>query len=314
MIKLPILTLSFFFLIFSLNAQDFKENELIIPTAKDSIYGTLLTPFSIEKPNLVILIAGSGPTDRNGNQGNYSNNSLKYLAESLSENGIATYRYDKSILSILKKDDFNEESILFSRFIEDAKEMVTFFDNENTYSNIYVAGHSQGSLVGMMASKNIADGFISLAGPGTTIDHMLREQLIKGVPQLEESINATLNKLKNGEKDTEFNPLLASVFRLSVQPFLIEWMQYDPQVEIKKLEIPVLIVNGTKDIQVAEKEAYILQKAYPTAQLVIIENMNHIFKEIKGETLENQLSYMNPDLPIMDELVTKIVSFIDLNK
>ncbi len=314
MIKLPILTLSFFFLIFSLNAQDFKENELIIPTAKDSIYGTLLTPFSIEKPNLVILIAGSGPTDRNGNQGNYSNNSLKYLAESLSENGIATYRYDKSILSILKKDDFNEESILFSRFIEDAKEMVTFFDNENTYSNIYVAGHSQGSLVGMMASKNIADGFISLAGPGTTIDHMLREQLIKGVPQLEESINTTLNKLKNGEKDTEFNPLLASVFRLSVQPFLIEWMQYDPQVEIKKLEIPVLIVNGTKDIQVAEKEAYILQKAYPTAQLVIIENMNHIFKEIKGETLENQLSYMNPDLPIMDELVTKIVSFIDLNK
>ncbi len=312
--KLYILTLGFFFLILSLNGQDFKENELTISTAKDSIYGTLLTPLSIEKLDLVILIAGSGPTDRNGNQGNYSNNSLKYLAESLAENGIATYRYDKSILSMLKKGNFKEENILFSRFIEDAKEVVTFFDKEDSYSKVYMAGHSQGSLIGMIASKNRADGFISLAGVGTTIDHMLSEQLIKGVPQLEESITATLNKLKNGEKDTEFNPMLASVFRLSVQPFLIEWMQYDPQVEIEKLDIPVLIVNGTKDIQVDEKEAYTLQKAYPTAQLVIIEDMNHIFKEIKGETLENQLSYMNPDLPIMEELVSRIVGFIEENR
>lgn len=309
--KSLVLTLSFFLFHLAISAQDYKEHELAVPIAIDSIYGTLLTPSAIEKPTLVILIPGSGPTDRNGNQGAYANNSLKFLAEALSSRGVATYRYDKSIISMLKAANFKEGDILFSKFIEEAKSVITFFKNSNKYAKIYVAGHSQGSLVGMIASKNLADGFISLAGPGTSIDNTLREQLVKSLPQLEESITKTLVKLKSGEKDTEFNPMLASIFRLSVQPFLIDWMQYDPQIELKKLQIPILIINGTKDLQVLEKEAYTLQKAKSLSQLVIIDNMNHIFKEIKGDTMENQLSYTKPDLPIMEELVAVIVKFIE---
>ena len=62
------------------------------------IDGTLLIPTDIEKPNLAIIVAGSGPTDRNGNQNLLKNNSLKKLAEGLSKEGIATFRYDKRIV------------------------------------------------------------------------------------------------------------------------------------------------------------------------------------------------------------------------
>lgn len=310
---LLLFTIIFFAMSLSLYSQEYKETNVAIPIANDSIYGTLLSPLDMEKPPIVILIAGSGATDRNGNQGPLTNNSLKFLAEGLSSRGIATYRYDKSVLSLLKSEDFKEESIVFSKFIKDAKFVLRFFKNENNYSKIYVAGHSQGSLVGMVSSMDIADGFISLAGPGSSIDIVLKEQLLNQAPQFEENITATLEKLKEGKKDTEFNPMLSSVFRLSVQPFLIDWMQYDPQEYIKKLTIPVLLINGTKDIQVWKKEANLLKKAKPEAQLLFIENMNHIFKEIDGGITENQQSYMNPDLPVMEELIEAIAKFVKRN-
>ncbi len=105
--------------------------------------------------------------------------------------------------------------------------------------------------------------------------------------------------------------MLVSIFRMSIQSYLSDWMQYNPQEEIKNLEIPILIINGTKDIQVGEEEAELLHKANAKSQLVLIENMNHIFKEIKVGLVENQLSYMNPELPIMTELVTVIVAFVN---
>ncbi len=295
-------------------AQYFEENEVTIIYEKDSIHGTLLSPMSDEKLPLVILIAGSGATDRDGNQKTLTNNSLRFLAEALSKNNVVTFRYDKTVLNLIKKEDFKEEDLVFTKFIEDAKAVVSHFKSLKAYSKIYVAGHSQGSMVGMIAAKDQADGFVSLAGPGHSIDVVLREQLVKAVPNLEDSITTTLQKLKNGESDPDFNPMLSSVFRLSVQPFLIDWMQYDPMIEISKLNQPILIINGTKDIQISVEEAKALHKATPDSQLVIIENMNHIFKEIEGDIMENQLSYMNPELPVMDDLVQALLTFIYKNQ
>ena len=96
------------------------------------------------------------------------------------------------------------------------------------------------------------------------------------------------------------------------QPFLIDWMKYNPQTEIAKLKLPILIINGTKDIQVGVENAELLHKAVPSSQKVIIENMNHIFKEITKDE-QNMASYNNPDLPIQKELVTTIVNFINQN-
>jgi dienelactone hydrolase len=120
-----------------------------------------------------------------------------------------------------------------------------------------------------------------------------------------------LEELKKGKLVDEVNPYLISLFRKSVQPYLISWIKYHPQQEIHQLKIPVLIINGTKDIQVPASDAELLKAANLDADLLIIKDMNHIFKRIEGDLIENQQSYTNPDLPVMPELVTAIATFIN---
>ena len=299
----------------SILAQEKKyvETEIDIPVNSATIKGTLLKPTVSKKVPLVILIPGSGPTDRNGNNSMMTNNSLKFLAEKLADNTIATYRYDKSVLSFTKDDLKKIDSLKFENFINEAKSVIQYFKNSNNFSKIIVAGHSQGSLVGMVASENNSNinAYISLEGAGRPIDEILIEQIGKQAPLLKDETVRVLDSLKKGKTVANFNTMLNSLFKKSVQPFIISWIRYNPQKEIKKLNIPILIINGTNDIQVGTIDAELLQKANPASKLVYIENMNHIFKEIKGDNNENIKSYNNPNLPVMPELVLKITDFIN---
>ena len=290
--------------------KNYTESQLSIPTKSVTINGTMLAPISIKKTPLVIIIPGSGPTDRDGNNVQMKNNSLKFLAESLAKNNIVSYRYDKSVLSYTKNNKEKIDTITFDTFIDEAKTVINHFKNSGEYSKIVVAGHSQGSLVGMIAANNIADAFISLEGAGRTIDEIIIEQLNKQAPFLKDEASSVLSELKKGVIVEKFNPMLNSLFNKSVQPFLISWIKYNPQKEIKKLNIPILLINGTKDIQISNFDAELLHKANSKSQLKIIKNMNHIFKEINGDINENMLSYTNPELPIMKELTGLITAFV----
>ena len=296
----------------SINANNptFIEKEYNITISTSEIKGTLLTPNTIKKIPLVIFIAGSGPTDRNGNSGMLKNNSLKFLAEELSLNNIGSYRFDKSIITAVKKEDFKEENVRFEDEVEEIKEIIAHFKQNKSFSKIYVLGHSQGSLIGILAAKNGADGLISIAGAGKPIDAIIIEQIEKQAPFLKEDTVHILAELKRGKLVDNINPNLIALFRKSVQPYLISWIQYNPQQEIHRLDIPILIVHGTKDIQVNVDEAELLKEANLNATLIIISNMNHIFKKIDGDMIENQKSYNNPELPVMNELTQSIVSFI----
>lgn len=297
---------------FSINAKNptFIEKEYNIAISTSEIKGTLLTPNTIKKIPLVIFIAGSGPTDRNGNSGMLKNNSLKFLAEELSLNNIGSYRFDKSIITAVKKEDFKEENVRFEDEVEEIKEIIAHFKQNKSFSKIYVLGHSQGSLVGILAAKNGVDGLISIAGAGKPIDAIIIEQIEKQAPFLKEDTINILADLKRGKLVDNINPNLIALFRKSVQPYLISWIKYNPQQEIHQLKIPILIIHGTKDIQVNIDEAELLKEANLNAKLIIINNMNHIFKKIDGDMVENQKSYNNPELPVMNELVQSIVSFI----
>ena len=273
--------------------------------------GSLYTPNQQNKKlNLVILIAGSGPTDRDGNQMGLSNNSLKLLAEALANNGIAVYSYDKRIFAQMASGKLDEASLSFDNFIDDAKAVIQYFKNQKKYHNITVAGHSEGALIGMVAANGNADAYISIAGAGRPIDEVLLEQIEKQAPFLKEEVQKNLETLKSGSTFELKNQMLASLFRASVQPYMISWIKYNPQTEIKKLQIPTLLINGDKDIQVSVQDAQLLQQAKPEAQLKIIPNMNHVFKEIKGDDAENKAAYTNPDLPISMELSSIITTFI----
>lgn len=295
-------------MVFAQEKVAFTKENIAVNTL---LNGTLCTPLkSTKNTNLVILIAGSGPTDRDGNQKGMTNNSLKLLAESLANNGIAVYSYDKRIFAQMAAGKLDEASLTFDNFIEDAKDVILFFKNQKKYHTITIAGHSEGALIGMVAANGNADAYISIAGAGRSIDEVLLEQIGKQAPFLKEEVEKNLATLKSGNTFELKNQMLASLFRASVQPYMISWIKYNPQYEIKKLQIPSLLINGDKDIQVSVQDAQLLQQAKPDAQLQIIPNMNHIFKAIKGDDAENKASYTNPELPICTELTSIITTFI----
>ena len=305
----------FYVLLLIASTTAFSQNKSLYTTENIAVNsllnGTLYAPIKQNNTtNLVILIAGSGPTNRDGNQIGLTNNSLKLLAESLVKNGIAVYSYDKRIFAQMASGKLDEASLSFDNFIDDAKAVVIYFKNQKKYHSITIAGHSEGALIGMVAANGNADAYISIAGAGRPIDEVLLEQIGKQAPFLKEEVEKNLATLKSGNTFELKNQMLASLFRASVQPYMISWIKYHPQNEIKKLQIPSLLINGDKDIQVSVQDAQLLQQAKPDAQLQIIPNMNHIFKAIKGDDTENKASYTNPELPICTELTSIITTFI----
>lgn len=289
-------------------AQNFKVDEKkITPELIGDLYD------SPNKETVVMLIAGSGPTDRNGNTlGMAVNNSLKLLAEGLYNSGFDVFTYDKRVVYLLKNDK-EVPTFGFQHGIDDARTVADYLKKTLGYKHIVIAGHSEGSLIGMLISDSDVDGYISLAGSGRPIDEILKEQINRQAPMLNEDSDRILNQLKQGNKVKDVPPMLQALYTEQNQPFLMEWMKWNPQTEIAKLKIPVLILNGTKDIQVMEKEAALLHKAQPASEMVIINNMNHIFKNIEKDE-DNIPSYNNPDLPVHPELTTSIVAFLKKHK
>lgn len=306
--------LSFIFgVLFSLTAfaQDFVSQDLII---SDYVEGTLLSPNS-KTSSLAIIIPGSGPTDRDGNQNFMKNNSLKFLAQDLTNSGIATFRYDKRALSMLKRGASAKkiQKVTFDYFITDAQKVVAYFKNKKQYQKIYIIGHSQGSLVGMLAANKSVDGFISIAGAGKEIDQIIIDQIeMMGADDLVKSAKKTFAIMKTGKLDKNFNPGLANIFNIEVQSFMMNWMSYSPTEELHKLTIPTLIINGTNDIQVGTNEAELLKQAKENSELFFIENMNHVLKTVPSkDTQENTKTYNMPLLKNSPELAVKIVEFIN---
>ena len=303
--------MKWFILLFFISLEAFsqeKNYDSLQVSIDPEVQGTLLSPKGENQPPLAILIAGSGPTDRDGNQAQLKNNSLKYLAEGLAQKGIATFRYDKRVIAQINKATVQEEKMTFEDEVNDALLVVNHFKDK--YKKIILIGHSEGALIGLLvAQKVVVSKFVSISGAGNSSATLIEEQIGKNAPQLKEESQKIISQLRKGELVDNISPYLAPIFRKSVQPYLISWFKYEPAKEITKLQIPILIVQGTNDLQVEDKEAQLLKEAQPKAQLLLIEGMNHVLKKVK--TLEeNQQSYLNPDLPISGELVEGIASFI----
>ena len=303
--------MKWFILLFFISLEAFsqeKNYDSLQVSIDPEVQGTLLSPKGENQPPLAILIAGSGPTDRDGNQALFKNNSLKYLAEGLAQKGIATFRYDKRVIAQINKATVQEEKMTFEDEVNDALLVVNHFKDK--YKKIILIGHYEGSLIGLLvAQKVVVSKFVSISGAGNSSATLIEEQIGKNAPQLKEESEKIISQLRKGELVENISPYLAPVFRKSVQPYLISWFKYEPAKEIAKLQIPILIVQGTNDLQVEDKEVQLLKEAQPKAQLLLIEGMNHVLKKVK--TLEeNQQSYLNPDLPIPGELVEGIASFI----
>lgn len=291
------------------------EKNIILTTPTGEIHGILLMPDSEEPCPLVIIIAGSGPTDMNGNTigSELQNNSLKMLAEGLAAKGIASLRYDKRGIGKSQAAIMSEEELRFEHYIDDAAAWADMFSADKRFSTIAIAGHSEGSLIGMVAAQKstAVKAYISIAGCGRPAHEVIEEQLN---PQPEQVRNeaATINReLLQGRIVEDVPNYLAALYRKSVQPYLISWFRYNPAKEIAKLKIPVLILQGDKDIQVGVKEAERLYLARMFSSFYIIEGMNHVLKHCEGNDMLSQLeAYQSPTMPIKQELIEHIARFL----
>lgn len=309
-----VLLLTIFFLSF-VNAQDkkentYKESNVILKINNDQLFGTLTVPDLSKKYPVALIIAGSGPTDRDGNNPMMKNNSLKMLAESLAKNGIASLRYDKRGIGESKASAISESSLVFENYTEDAKSWINFLKQDKRFSQLVIIGHSEGSLIGMIAGAK-ANKFISIAGAGDSADKIIKAQIAsKSNKQIEDMTFPIIDSLKTGNTVKKVDPMLNTLFRASIQPYLISWFKYNPQTEIKKLNIPILILQGNNDLQVTVQDAENLAKSNKNTELLIVDKMNHIMKIIEGDKQANMESYNNATLPISEAMTNKIVSFI----
>jgi pimeloyl-ACP methyl ester carboxylesterase len=278
------------------------------------IEGTLLLPPSTNsKTPLAIIIAGSGPTDRNGNSTlGITPASYQLLAEELAKEGIASFRYDKRGIAKSAVANMDESKLSFGDYINDAVSIFDYIKDSAGFSKIYFLGHSEGSLIGMVAAqkRNIA-GYVSISGAGRNIDEVITEQVTKQSPQSEKATIKIFKQLKMGKTVDTIPQGFESLFRHSIQPYFISWLKHDPANEIKQVTAPTLILQGTCDIQVSQEDAELLHAANPKAKLDIIPHMTHTLKDADADCNDEYMkTYHDKTLPIDAKLIEDIVSFI----
>jgi pimeloyl-ACP methyl ester carboxylesterase len=241
------------------------------------------------------------------------NNSLKYTAEELAKKGIASLRFDKRGVGQSTEIEKDEYTLRFETFVNDVRAWVDLLHKDKRFSKIIIAGHSEGSLLGMLAAADNkkVSAFVSIAGPGRPLDVILKEQLKDVQVDARNTMYGYIDKLRKGDTLGEVPPIFYGLFRPSVQPYMSSMMKYDPQEVIQKLSVPVLILQGSTDIQVKEEDARALHAAKPDAKLVVVKDMNHVLKDCTVLDKKEQLKfYDNADLPLNKEYVAALTAFL----
>ena len=300
-------------------ADSVASQPITLRTATGDIAGSVVVPSGAGRHPVVLIIPGSGPTDRDGNSPvalgpgrTLHTDAYKLLAEALAMQGIASVRYDKRGIAAsapamagMKENDYR-----FDMGVDDAAAWMRMLRADPRFSRIVLVGHSEGSLIGMVAAQRApADGFVSLEGAGRPAADVIRAQLIAGgAPP--EMFEAALDSLIAGRTVENTSPALASLFRPSVQPYMISWFRYDPAAELKKLPYPTLIIQGTHDVQVSAVDASKLAAA-PGARLLTIDGMTHVLKIGPADAAAQVAGvYSDPTVPIAPEVVAAIVAYV----
>lgn len=298
------------------NAADVGRTEqaIALATGTGTIAGSLVLPGESGKIPVVLIIAGSGPTDRDGNSRVFkrSSDSLKLLASALAQAGFASVRYDKRGIAASAAAGSTEADLRFDTYVQDAAAWIRMLKADARFSTVAVIGHSEGSLIGMLAARQAgASAFVSIAGPARSAPVVLRQQL-KGRlnPELAERSEAILTALEQGQMVSAVPAELKSLYRESLQPYLISWFRYVPEAEFAKLSVPALILQGDTDLQISTAEAEALKRARPDAEIVIVKGMNHAFKLVPRDAALQRASYSDSSLPIADELSNALVRFL----
>lgn len=289
------------------------ETPVSIPTDRAPLHGSLLSPEG-ETRAAAVIIPGSGPTDRDGNQppairAGY----LKQLAQALAEDGIASVRIDKRGVGASAFAATAEADLRFDHYAADARAWAAEAARATGQPCAWLIGHSEGSLVALAAAA--ADdtaicGVISLAGAGRPAHQVVAEQFAVLPEPLRSQAVAALESLAHGRTVEAPPSELASMFRSSVQPYLISWLALDPAKMARSYAGPLFIGQGTTDLQVPVGDAEYLAAARPDAALAIWDGVNHVLKIAPEDRAANAATYADPDLPLAPGVADDVATFI----
>ena len=262
----------------------------------------------------VLLLPGSGPTDRDGNSSlpGVRPASLRLLAEGLAARGYASLRVDKRGIGMSRMAMTSEAELRFPQYIDDAIAWTRWLKAQPGVTCVVLAGHSEGALIAAMAAHKVAVcGVISLSGSGETMGALLRKQARNNGLTGERLANfdQVLVKLEHGQLVPDV-PVSDPVLRPSVQPYAISQINIDPAAQLKGVRAPVLIVHGDNDLLVDVDNAARLAAARPDAKVVILPGMTHMLKNGPRDVAGQNAVRANPSIPLSPGLIDAMASFL----
>ena len=261
-----------------------------------------------------MIIAGSGPTDRNGNSlMGIRPNAYAQLAWRLAERGIASLRYDKRGMQGTK-GTFDMTKMTLDDFAADARAAAESLAHDARFSRVVLLGHSEGSSLAFIAARAgpPVTAVISVSGLGRPLGVVIREQLAR---QFDSATlvryDTAMAQYLRGEQPKDVPPQLGALFVPINRSFMKSLSSFDPPAAIRAVRQPVLIVQGGRDLQVTVVDAERLHTAKPDAQLVVVPLANHVLKQVTDTTLAGQMpTYQNPTVPIMPDVAAAIAEWI----
>ena len=279
--------------------------------------GIMLAPADAKGAPVAVIIPGSGPTDRDGNNPMGSKAApYRLLAEALAGQGVASVRIDKRGMYASAAAAADGNKVTMADYAADAHAWAAMMKERTGAPCVWLLGHSEGSLVALVASKDPTDlcGLLLISGDGRPLGQILREQLKANpanAPLLAQALPA-IDKLEAGQNVdvTGMNPVLMPLFYPDVQGFLIDQMSYDPAKLVAAFKGPVLVMQGTTDLQVTMADAERLSGARPGVTLVKLEGVNHVLKTAPLDRAANAATYADPSLPLAPGVAEAIAAFV----
>lgn len=290
------------------------EREMEIHTGHGSLFGTLVRPDAPATVPAVLIVAGSGPTDKDGNDLKYGIHSdlYKIIANGLAEQGIASLRYDKRGLGPHSAPDDMNVPLVVDTWVDDVVSAQRAIEQYPGIGGLFILGHSEGGLLSVLAAhKHAPRGLILLAAPGRSLHDLMREQFQTALPDsLRPRANEILDQLRDGHPVTDVPPPLQAIFNAKVQPYLISELSIDPARVLREDHVPTLIIQGMKDLQVRPVDAERLNQEDPDTTLLELPDANHVLRDVGPDRASNIASYTHPELPIDARVIPAIAGFV----
>lgn len=294
-------------------SPSYAEVDKDVPSGGIVLPGTLTVPVGRRGPTLAVIVAGSGPTDRNGNGPLVQTDLYAQLAHQLAEHGVATLRYDKRGIGESART-LDHTALTLGDFVADVMAEARAVATDPRFSRVFLIGHSEGAGLVLQAANRGAPvaGIVIMSGVGRPLREVLHEQFAAAVDSLTvRRIDSAFVRYLGGDDVPDAPEIARPVLVPGYRRLMASMAAYDPEKEMAAVKVPALIVQGGMDIQVGMVDAERLRAAKPSADWLPIVSANHVYKAAAARDAAAQLPlYRDRTIPVVSELPEGIAAWM----